>query len=487
MRQTGWHEVVLTSEANEAACGHLLQHYQRGRYQEDLCFGLWTPSTGMERQTAIVTAILLPAKDERNLHGNASFEPGYLARATRAAIKRGQGLVFMHSHPSAGWQDMSTPDIRAEQNRIADTAGATGKPLVGMTVGTDGHWSARVWKGKSPGKVRLWSRKVRVLEKGRLVIWERPISKGVDRRKQRRTIESWGEERQRRLEALRVGIVGLGSVGSVVAEGLARTGIRELVLIDHDRVEPHNLDRLLNASVKDIGRPKTEVAEKSVRRASTASQIRIINHQRKIQDRVAYTSARDCDILVSCVDSPLARDLLNRIAYRDAIPVVDGGVEVRKDPRTGNMNAARWKAHIVNPYTDCLRCKGQYTSSDVMLELDGSWRNPSYIRGSEREGRRGENVFCLSLAVASDLLNMALRIPIAEVWWPNQEGIERNLVTGRTKTRSGVCHENCTINREKWLGDCADEVGYLTESKPPWKNTFLTRVKKLVKRLMRQQ
>ena len=486
MKKSGWHEVVLTSEANETACAHLLQHYRRGRCQEDLCFGLWTSSTGMERETAIVTAILLPARSERNLHGNASFEPSYLARVTRAAIKGGQGLVFMHSHPSAGWQDMSAPDIRAERDRIADTARATGKPLVGMTVGTDGHWSARVWKEKSPGKVRFWSRKVRVLEKGRLVIWERPGYGGADRRKQRRTIESWGEERQRRLEALRIGIVGLGSVGSVVAEGLARTGLRELVLIDHDVVEPHNLDRLLNASEKDIGRPKTDVAEKSVRRASTAGKIRIINHQRKIQDKAAYASARDCDLLVSCVDSPLARDLLNRIAYRDAIPVIDGGVEVRKDPRTGNMNAARWKAHVVNPYTDCLRCKGQYTSSDVMLELDGSWQNPNYIRGSEREGRGGENVFCLSLSVASELLNITLRLPIAEAWWPGQEGIERNLVTGRTKARSGSCHENCTINQEKWLGDSGSEIGYLLESGFTPKHYLLARIRSYFERFGRK-
>ena len=388
----------------------------------------------------------------------------------------------MHSHPSAGWQDMSIPDVRAERDRIADTARATGKPLIGMTVGTDGHWSARVWKRKSPSKIRFWCRKVRVLDKGRLVIWERPVSAGADRRKQRRTIESWGEERQRRLEALRVGIVGLGSVGSVVAEGLARTGIRELVLIDHDRVESHNLDRLLNASEKDVGRPKTDVAERSVRRASTAGKIRIINHRRKIQDKVAYASARDCDLLVSCVDSPLARDLLNRMAYRDAIPVIDGGVEVRKDPRTGNMNAARWKAHVVNPYTECLRCKGQYTSSDVMLELDGSWRNPGYIRGSEREERGGENVFCLSLSVASELLNMTLRLPLAEAWWPAQEGIERNLVTGRTKTRSGACHETCTISHEKWLGDRGGEIGYLTEGMVCRKSAFLDRVRTFFKR-----
>lgn len=461
MKRKVWHEVALTAEANEAACDHLLQHYRNGERQEDLCFGLWTPSTGMERETAIVTSILPPTGAERNLHGNASFEPRYLARATRAAIKAGQGLAFMHSHPDDGWQDMSALDTQAERNRIADIARATGKPLVGMTVGADGHWSARVWKEESRKKTRSWSRKVRVVEKGRLVIWQRPVSERMDRRKQRRTIESWGEERQRSLEALRVGIVGLGSVGSVVAEGLARTGIRELVLIDDDVVEPHNLDRLLNASAKDIGRAKTDVAERSARRACSAGKIRIINHRRKIQEWAAYASACDCDVLFSCVDSPLARDLLNRIAYRDAIPVLDGGVEVRKDPGNGNMNAARWKAHAVNPYRECLRCKGQYTSSDVMLELDGSWRNPHYIRGSGRDGRGAENVFCLSLSVASELLNAMLRMSIAETWWPDQQGIERNLVTGRTKKRNGACHENCSINREKWSGDCGSQIAYL--------------------------
>ena len=464
MSRTGWHEVVLTSEANDAACDHLLQHHRRGKLQEDLCFGLWTPSTGAERETAIVTAVLPPARSERNLHGNASFEPRYLTRVTRAALERGQGLAFMHSHLSPGWQGMSAADIGAERDRIADTARATGKPLVGMTVGTDGHWSARVWKDGTAGKTRIWSRKVRVLERSRLLIWERPVSRRADRRKQRRTIESWGEERQRRLEALRIGIVGLGSVGGIVAEGLARTGIRELVLIDHDIVKPHNLDRMLNAGARDIGRPKTDVAEEAARRAGAADEIRIVNHRRNIRDKTAYAAARDCDILVSCVDSPLARDVLNRICYRDAIPVVDGGVEVRKDPQSGNMNAARWKAHAANPYTECLRCKGQYTSSDVMLELDGSWRNPDYIKGSVRTERGAENVFCLSLSAASEILNMTLRMPVAEKWWPEQDGVERNFVTGRTKKRSGSCHPDCSVNREKWTGDYGSGISCLIES-----------------------
>ena len=247
----------------------------------------------------------------------------------------------------------------------------------------------------------------------------------------------------------------------MVAEGLARIGVRELVLIDDDLVEEHNLDRLLNAHKRDIGRAKTDVAEKAIRRASTAKSIAIINYRKKIQHQEAYAAAKDCDILISCVDSPVARDLLNRTAYRDGIPVVDGGVEIRKDPRNGNMNAARWKAHVAGPYNECLRCKGQYTSSDVMLELDGSWEDPNYIKngGAGRQGT--ENVFCLSLATGSELLNMAIRLTVADPWWPAQEGIERNLVTGRNKTHNNDCLQTCTIYKERWLGDRATKIGYL--------------------------
>lgn len=456
-----WHEVVLTEESNKAACRHLLKHYEKGELQEDLCFGLWTPSTGSGRETAIVTQIILPDRKDRVLHGNASFSGNYLARATRAAVRNGQGLAFMHSHPSNGWQDMSIPDVRAERDCIAFTAGATGRPLVGMTVGTDGHWSARVWINKT----RHWSRKVRVVEKSRLVVWQKPSFERQNRKKQRRTVASWGEDKQRIIDGIRIGVVGLGSVGSIIAEGLARIGVRDLVLIDHDVVEEHNLDRLLNASVKDIGRPKTDVAEAAVRRGSSAQRIDVLNIKGKIQNHTAYAAARDCDILVCCVDTPVARDVVNRIALRDGIPVVDGGVEIRKAPHTGNMNAARWKAHVVNPYNQCLRCKRQYDSSDVVLELDGSWQNRTYIKGNEESALPSENVFNTSLSAASELLNMTIRMVIADPWWPRQEGIERNLVTGRTKIRGGSCFDNCTIYQERWAGDDAPTLPYLEADK----------------------
>ena len=132
-------DAALTNEAHSISVRHLLQHYQADELQEDLCFALWRPSTGRERLTALIDEVILPEDGERRLHGNASFEPRYLARAVGLALRKGAGLAFMHSHPGPGWQGMSEADIEAERDVLAYPAGATGLPLVGLTLGVDGR------------------------------------------------------------------------------------------------------------------------------------------------------------------------------------------------------------------------------------------------------------------------------------------------------------------------------------------------------------
>ena len=154
------YDVALTQDVNGDALDHLLQHFRNGSIQEDLCFALWLPSTGSTRQTAIIDQVIRPARAERLLHGGASFTPDFLARAVQVAISEGKGLAFMHSHPSDGWQDMSQADIVAESEDIAYPASATGLPLVGLTVGTDGYWSARFWhKHGRDGRAELGARR----------------------------------------------------------------------------------------------------------------------------------------------------------------------------------------------------------------------------------------------------------------------------------------------------------------------------------------
>ena len=229
------YDVVITEHANETATLHLLTHLSRGLLQEDLCFALWSPSTGNNRTTAIVHKVVLPRDDERELHGGASFLPAYLTRSLLLAKAERCGLAFMHSHLTAGWQDMSEPDIIAERDVLASPAHATKLPLVGLTVGTDGYWSARFWI-KSDGFRRHWCTKVRVVGKDKYSLFYNDglLPPPPRRPALQRTYDTWGAEAQSLISRLHVGVVGLGSVGSVVTEALARVGVPVVTLVDPD-------------------------------------------------------------------------------------------------------------------------------------------------------------------------------------------------------------------------------------------------------------
>ncbi len=236
-------EVVLTGQVAEEGYEHLLHHYMDDREQEELCFALWRQSTGARRKTAVIYELIKPRFSEHALHGNASFEPHYLSRAIREARRQGAGLAFLHSHPGTGWQDMSRDDVVAERDVISYPARATKHPLVGLTVGRDGYWSARWWENAGREVSRLWCPKVRVVGQKRYGIYQKPDLYSQNRwsARLRRTEDSWGRAFQQTIEDLEVGVVGLGSVGSLAAEALARIGVGSLTLIGSTVTEWKNI------------------------------------------------------------------------------------------------------------------------------------------------------------------------------------------------------------------------------------------------------
>src|ERR1041385_736535 len=267
MPKTPFFSVAIPEPLNR----QLAQHLLRDDGDEDLCFAIYYPSTGATRTTAILHAAILPNKGDRKVHGNASFEAPYFERALQLAKAAGGGLAFLHSHPYDGWQDMSRDDHNAEAGHAGAAAAVTGHPLVGLTLGTDGAWSARTWQRIKPKTYTpTWARSVRVVGKALRVTWHPRLEpKYLIGDEINRTVSFWGDANQRDLGRLRVGIVGLGSVGSILAESLARTGVRHLTLIDFDVIKNHNLDRTAGARPQDAKRktPKVLVAQRNLNQA----------------------------------------------------------------------------------------------------------------------------------------------------------------------------------------------------------------------------
>ena len=231
----------------------------------------------------------------------------------------------------------------------------------------------------------------------------------------------------------------------------------------------HNLDRLLHATESDIGRPKVELAEREIRSRSTSEGVQIVSFRRSVHDRLAYEAAIDCDILFSCVDRPTGRDVLNYIAYAHLIPVIDGGVEVQT--LNDYLHSAHWRAHLVGPHRQCMRCNGQYNTSMVVSELDGSLDDPSYIASLPQSERGGnQNVFPFGLSLAGMEVNVMLHYLLALEWWPKIRQQDYHFTLGTILPLDGECRSGCEMARRLATGDLAVPP-YLKETDSPWETS----------------
>jgi molybdopterin/thiamine biosynthesis adenylyltransferase len=440
--------VAIPGHVHETALAHLI----RPDGQEDLCFALWYPSQGHSRQTALIHRILMPMPGERRVHGNASFEPRYFERSVVEAVRSGAGVAFMHSHPGPGWQDMSRDDIDAEHGNAGACKGATGLPLVGLTVGSDGAWSARFWEKAGPAQyMRRWCSTVRAAGSQLQITYnDRLIPPPRSGLNLRRTLSAWGATNQAHLARMRIGVVGAGSVGSIVAEVLARTGFRQIVLVDFDSVEELNLDRLLHAYLRDVvmARSKVTVLGRAIKRSATAEGFDVDMVESSIVEELGFRKALDCDVIFSCVDRPWARSVLNYIAYGHLIPVVDGGILVTASKSKG-LIAADWRAHIGGPGRRCLECLGQYDPGLVSTERDGYFDDPHYIEGLPDDHfiKRNENVFAFSASVASFEILQLLMMILAPLGVSNAGAQMYHFVPGLFDRPSfDPCNANCPFS-----------------------------------------
>lgn len=397
---------VFSVALTESIDTELRNHLYRDPDQEDLVFGLWKPSCGSKRFTAIIQKIILPERGDRNQHGNASFNVQYIRRVLDIASDK-FGVVFIHSHFGPGWQHMSYDDINAEQNVLASpVAGRTNLPLLGMTTGTDGSWSARFWlKSKERTYERVWAKSVRTVGKRLGITYHPDVMVSSKKNESQVATESvWGRENQQLIGSIHVGIIGLGSVGSIVAESLSRVGVSQFTLIDPERIEIRNLDRTLGATIDDAEKkvPKVEVSQRLINSSHTSNQFHVDILAGNLLSDQGIKMALDCDVIFSCVDRPWPRHTLNALSYSHLIPVVDGGIIAKtKNDYPIHVN---WRIHTVGPERRCLVCLNALKRGEIALDKEGKLDDPKYIQNLDSSLQHlvsRQNVFAFSMSLAA--------------------------------------------------------------------------------------
>lgn len=130
---------------------------------------------------------------------------------------------------------------------------------------------------------------------------------------------------QDKLQQSKVAIVGLGGVGSNVAEQLVRTGVKNLILIDFDIVDISNISRQSTYFEKDIGKKKTVACSEYLKKIDEKINIDVLSINIKNKNDVNTIFEEKPSLIINCADKPLGIDIwFDRASTEYKIPVVYG-------------------------------------------------------------------------------------------------------------------------------------------------------------------
>jgi molybdopterin/thiamine biosynthesis adenylyltransferase len=269
--------------------------------------------------------------------------------------------VISHSHPFDGPAKYSVSDNYGESRLLPVLESLLPKQKPASLLLTKTAVSARVFEGsafRSLNEVTIVTPRVQVL----------PITPSNKLRKSEtnffdRQIRAFGEEGQRTLESLTVAVVGLGGIGSLVAELLVRAGIARLILIDFDTVEVSNLNRMFGGIAASVGRPKVQIVASHLR---SIRELEIDTVCDSVLKQSVLKRLRVADLIMGCVDSDLARSVLARFSYQYLTPFIDMGI--RLDARKGDVTAAGGRVSVVGVDGNCLRCSHHINPDRVRAE-----------------------------------------------------------------------------------------------------------------------
>lgn len=141
-----------------------------------------------------------------------------------------------------------------------------------------------------------------------------------------------GRENVKKLADAKVAIFGVGGVGGYVAEALARSGLGNLVLVDHDTVSESNINRQIIALHSTIGMQKVDVMKQ---------RILDINPDANVDARACFylpeTASEfdfaEYDYVVDAVDTVTAKLELIMRAKEACVPIISSmGAGNKLDP-----------------------------------------------------------------------------------------------------------------------------------------------------------
>jgi molybdopterin/thiamine biosynthesis adenylyltransferase len=315
---------------------------------------------GGSRRKLVAYELVIPGESDYSGASpiEAELTPDFVASITKRARRESAGLVFAHTHPADQPPHFSATDDRGEQHLAAFFTKRHSSAKHAALVISNGGVRARELGCQEP---------VRVISVGRTreLLFNPNDDHGTLSKMHHRQILALGATAQRALESLRIAIIGLGGTGSIVAQELMHLGVREFTLVDPDKIESSNLNRVLGATHADIGRLKVDVSADIIESFSQQCNVRKINGdvmQASVAERLI-----DADILIACTDSHGSRAVIQQVAYQYLIPCIDMGVVITAFER--KIRKAFGRVQLLAPGLACLTCSDLLDPAQVRTDM----------------------------------------------------------------------------------------------------------------------
>ena len=208
-----------------------------------------------------------------------------------------------------------------------------------------------------------------------------------------RSIGLLGEENFNLIQDKVIAVFGLGGVGGTALEALARTGFKNFILIDFDKVDLSNLNRQILYTAKDIGRNKVEAAKERILSINADAKIKTFNG--KAQD---FDSNQKIDFIVDAIDDAEGKLFILKKAQELNIPsIMSLGMANRFDPSKVKI------AKLNQTQNDPLAKKIRYLAKKEGLDLS----KISVVISEELPQKNGEKLYSTMMVPSSAGLSIA--------------------------------------------------------------------------------
>jgi hypothetical protein len=212
----------------------------------------------------------------------------------------------------------------------------------------------------------------------------------------------FGDPCQKQLHELKISLIGCGGIGAIFAESLGRLGVKNWVLIDSDRLETVNLNRMPGATQKMVEQQwyKVDYVKYLIKRIyHTGSHVKAI--PTSCDYEIAQTEIAGSDLIVVATDNHLSRKQAQELALTYMRPLLCLGTHIDINP---SDNTPRMFCRVTVPPLGggwCLMCGNIISLQKAAVESAPAQINQMVNRAGYLEGVNDPAVFWLNSICAS--------------------------------------------------------------------------------------